>query len=70
MFWSCAQLETNRERLAQHCLGLAGYEMYTPRIRERRRVNGRRVAATPALFPGYCFVAANTPRVMRTWSPC
>jgi hypothetical protein len=29
---ACAQLETNRERLAQHCLELAGYAVYAPRI--------------------------------------
>jgi hypothetical protein len=29
---ACAQFETNRERLAQHCLELAGYAVYAPRI--------------------------------------
>src|SRR6478736_109800 len=52
-YWACAQFEPNRERLALHCLGLAGYETYLPRLRERRL--SRR--GPPALFPGYCFVA-------------
>ena len=42
-YWACAQLESNRERLALHCLELGGYSTYLPRIRERRRVNGRQV---------------------------
>jgi hypothetical protein len=29
-YWACAQLEANRERLAVHCLGLAGYPVYLP----------------------------------------
>ena len=53
-YWACAQLEINRERLALHCLGLAGYEVYLPRIRSQR-ATGLRKAVT-ALFPGYVFV--------------
>jgi transcriptional antiterminator RfaH len=56
-YWACAQLEANRERLALHCLSLAGFETYLPRIREQRVIRGRRIIATPALFTGYCFVA-------------
>ena len=44
-----------REALALHCLKLAGFEVYLPRIRERRIERGRKVAAPPPLFPGYCF---------------
>ncbi len=51
-FWACAQLETHRERLAEHCLGLAGYQVYTPRIATGRKHG----AATTLLFPGYAFV--------------
>ena len=34
MFWACAQLEGNRERLALHCLALSGYAVYLPRLRD------------------------------------
>lgn len=54
MYWACAQLDTRRERLALHCLALAGFTTYLPRLRVRR-VNGAR-KAPPALFPGYAFV--------------
>jgi transcriptional antiterminator RfaH len=46
-----------REALATQCLALAGFEAYLPRLRERRVVRGRRVEASPPLFPGYCFIA-------------
>jgi transcriptional antiterminator RfaH len=65
MYWTCARLQANRERLALSCLGLAGYTTYCPRILERRR--------SAPLFPGYAFVAIelqwhqvnNTPGVIR-----
>ena len=37
-------------------LTLAGFEVWLPRVRERRIVRGRRTIVTPALFPGYLFV--------------
>jgi transcriptional antiterminator RfaH len=55
-YWCAARLQGHREGLALHCLGLAGYEVYYPRLRDRRIRNGRKVVITPALFPGYCFV--------------
>ena len=61
-FWACAQLEANRERLALHCLGLAGYEVYLPRIRARR-------LKTAALFPGYAFVLIELRWHSARWSP-
>jgi hypothetical protein len=30
VYWCCAQVEPRRERLASHCLALAGYEIYQP----------------------------------------
>jgi transcriptional antiterminator RfaH len=69
MFWACAQLEGNRERLALHCLSLAGYAVYLPRLRERRRRNGRQVIATPPLFPGYAFVAIVLQWHAARWCP-
>ena len=56
MYWCCAQVEPRRERLASHCLGLAGYKIYQPLLREQRRSHGRKIIASPALFPGYLFV--------------
>src|SRR3954451_22363555 len=55
-FWSEAGLQPRREALATHCLGLAGYEVYLPRLREQRTVRGRKVEVRPLLFPGYIFV--------------
>jgi transcriptional antiterminator RfaH len=55
-YWSAAQLEPNRTRLALHLLDLHGYETYCPRIRERRVSRGRAVEAPRELFVGYCFV--------------
>jgi hypothetical protein len=36
MYWACAQVEPRRERLASHCLTLAGYEIYQPLLRAAR----------------------------------
>jgi hypothetical protein len=57
MYWCCAQVEPRRERLASHCLGLAGYEIYQPLLREQRRgSHGRKITVTPPLSPGYLFL--------------
>src|SRR5262249_15544874 len=57
MYWCCAQVEPRRERLASYTLGLAGYEIYQPLLREQRRSrSGRKITVTPPLFPGYLFV--------------
>jgi transcriptional antiterminator RfaH len=55
-FWAACRLVPHREALALHCLGLAGYETYYPRLRERRIRAGRKIEVRPALFPGYAFV--------------
>ena len=55
-FWAAVQFHGQHERLALHCLGLAGFTTWMPRIRERRIIRGRRSFVTPALFPGYVFV--------------
>src|SRR5262249_33611410 len=57
MYWACARLEPHRERVATHCLKVNGYEVYLPRLRERRISHGRRIEVRPPLFPGYCFIA-------------
>ena len=56
-YWTAARYVPQQERLALHFLGLAGFDVYLPRLREQRIVRGCRVEVTPPLFPGYCFVA-------------
>ena len=56
-YWCAARLQPHREALALHCLGLAGYTTYYPRLRDRRIRHGRRVEIRPPLFPGYAFIA-------------
>jgi transcriptional antiterminator RfaH len=46
----------HRERLAEHCLGLLGFAVYSPRLRVYRIRHGRRVETIVPLFPGYLFV--------------
>jgi hypothetical protein len=36
MFWACVRTQPQRERVAQHFLGLYGYETYLPRVRDVR----------------------------------
>jgi transcription antitermination factor NusG len=69
MSWAAVHLMSHREALALHCLRLAGYATYLPRVRERRTVRGRRVEATPALCPGYCFIAVEQQWHAARWSP-
>ena len=69
MYWCCAQLEPRRERLASHCLGLAGYEIYQPLLREQRRSHGRKIIVTPPLFPGYLFLWVVSGWWAARWSP-
>jgi transcription antitermination factor NusG len=68
-YWACARLETRREQLALHCLGLAGYQTYYPCIREQRLRFGRRMETRPALFPGYCFVLIELQWHAARWAP-
>src|SRR5262245_59928830 len=68
-FWACAQLHPQRERLALHCLTLAGYATYLPRLRERRMAYGRRVEVSPPLFPGYLFFRVDLQWHKARWSP-
>jgi transcriptional antiterminator RfaH len=56
VYWCCAQIEQCRDRLAWHCLTLAGYKVYQPLLREPRRSHGRKIIATPPLFPNYLFI--------------
>ena len=66
-FWSCVQLEPNRERLALHCLSaINGFEIYSPRIKAPR---ARREDDTRPLFPGYAFVFIVLQWHAARWSP-
>src|SRR5215471_10526732 len=69
MYWACAQLEPQRERLAVYCLGLAGYQIYRPLLREQRRSHGRKILVTPPLFPGYLFLWVVRGWWDARWSP-
>src|SRR5215471_2680936 len=69
-YWACAQLEPNRTALALHCLGINGFEVYCPRLREQRRSrSGRKMVVTPPLFPGYTFVLVVSGWWDARWSP-
>ena len=68
-YWCAARLLPQREQLATHCLTLAGYQVYLPRLRERRWVRGRRVERQPPLFPGYLFVWVELQWSRARWSP-
>jgi transcription antitermination factor NusG len=54
-YWCCAQVESNRERVASHFLQVFGYQTYCPYFREPRRNHGRKVARASPLFPSYIF---------------
>jgi len=69
MYWACAQLEPQHTALALHCLGLNGFEIYCPRLREQVRSRGRKIVRTPLLFPGYIFVLIVSGWWDARWSP-
>src|SRR5215469_2620231 len=70
MYWACAQLESNRTRLALHCLNkVAGYEIYNPQLREQRRRYGRKIMGVSQLFPAYVFVLIVSGWWNARWSP-
>jgi transcriptional antiterminator RfaH len=56
-YWAVARLQPHRERLALHCLDLARFTVYLPRVRSERVSHGRRIETYPPLFPGYAFVS-------------
>jgi transcriptional antiterminator RfaH len=68
-FWAAAQLQPQRDGLALHCLAAAGYQVYAPRLRERRTVHGRTLVRTPLLFPGYLFVWIELQWHAARWAP-
>jgi transcriptional antiterminator RfaH len=68
-YWGCAQLQPIRTAVALHHLALAGYEVYHPRLRQQRVSHGRRVLATPPLFPGYAFIHIVAQWYTARWAP-
>jgi transcription antitermination factor NusG len=68
-YWCAARVDANRERLAIHCLGLAGFTTYFPHLREQRIVRGRKVEIHPALFPNYGFVLVVSGWWHARWCP-
>jgi transcriptional antiterminator RfaH len=69
MFWCCAQLVPNKAALALHCLSLAGYTTYYPRLREQRRSHGRKIEVRPPLFLNYAFVQIELQWHAARWAP-
>jgi transcriptional antiterminator RfaH len=68
-YWTVAQLQPQRERLALHCLVCEGFEIYFPRLRRIRRQGARKIESSPPLFPGYCFVAIALQWRAAHWCP-
>jgi transcriptional antiterminator RfaH len=68
-YWAVSRLALNHERLALHCLTLAGFTTYLPRLRERRMSHGRRIERRPPLFPGYCFTWIELQWSAARWAP-
>jgi transcriptional antiterminator RfaH len=67
-YWACARLEPRREAVAEHFLQLAGYEVYIPRLRERRLQRHRRVEILAPLFPAYAFLVIERQWHSARWS--
>jgi len=49
-------------------LARVGFQTYLPRLREHRRLNGRKVEVRPPLFPGYCFLTIEAQWHSARWS--
>jgi transcriptional antiterminator RfaH len=67
-YWAVARLEPRSERVALHCLGVNGYEVYLPRLRERRISRGRKIEVRAPLFPGYVFFVVEAQWHAARWS--
>jgi transcriptional antiterminator RfaH len=68
-YWAVSRLALNHERLALHCLTLAGFTTYLPRLRERRISHGRKIEVRPPLFPGYLFLQITNGWWDARWAP-
>jgi transcriptional antiterminator RfaH len=68
-YWTAAQLEPHRERIALHLLARENYTVYAPRLRVRRVIHGRREDREAPLFPGYAFVLITLQWSAARWCP-
>ena len=68
-YWTAAQLEPNRERIALHLLARENFTVYAPRLRERRTIRGRPEDREAPLFPGYAFVLITLQWSAARWCP-
>ena len=68
-YWAACRLQPHRTALALHVLTIQGYEVYCPRLRERRLVRGRWAEVLLPLFPGYTFLRVVTGWWQARWTP-
>ena len=68
-YLAVSRLALNHERLALHCLTVAGFTTYLPRLRERRMSHGRKIERRSPLFPGYCFTWIELQWSAARWAP-
>jgi transcriptional antiterminator RfaH len=68
-YWTAAQLQPRRERLALHMLAQENFTVYAPKLRERRTIRGRRADSEAPLFPGYAFVLIRLQWHAARWCP-
>jgi transcriptional antiterminator RfaH len=69
VYWAVARLVPQHEAYGLHCLNVAGFEAYYPRLRARRTRHGRTVEIHPPLFQGYCFIVIRLQWHRARWSP-
>jgi hypothetical protein len=53
-YWAATRLEPHREKVSQYFLEQAGYEVYLPKIRQRRYRKGRRIEVLRRCFRAIC----------------
>jgi transcriptional antiterminator RfaH len=68
-YWAVARLQPRHESYALHCLTVAGFASYYPRLRERHVRHGRRVEVCPPLFLGYAFIVIEAQWHAARWAP-
>jgi transcriptional antiterminator RfaH len=68
-YWAAVQLQPRRAHLALHFLEQAGFQTYSPRVREQRVRRGRKVEVLTALFPGYTFLKIVLQWHAARWAP-
>jgi transcriptional antiterminator RfaH len=68
-YWTAAQLQPRRERLALHMLLQEHFTVYAPKLRQRRTIRGCREDSESPLFPGYAFVRITLQWHSARWCP-